>query len=167
MSVPKFLAQRTCGGSASGCDCGRIRDVDEAAALARADRITADRGASPDPQAEADLLAELSQLRRAHPAVAEAYWLPAVLEDLGRAYERLGRVDDALTSVSEAIGAGLRGSPDPRTVLGEINYRAGRREEQRRSGPRCAPTPRTTGGCATRASGSRWAPATRTGYSAR
>ncbi|MBA3744954.1 MAG: hypothetical protein H0X00_18865, partial [Sporichthya sp.] len=103
--------------------------MDPAVALQQADRISDDLRGRPDPQAEADLRTELAQLCRDYPAVAEQYWLPEILEDLGRAYERLGRTDDALAAVGEAIEAGLRGTPDPRTVLGEINYRAGRREE--------------------------------------
>lgn len=103
--------------------------MDEAAGLQRADRISTELRSRPGPQAEVNLWAELAQLGRDHPAVAQEYWLPDILEELGRAYERVGRVDDALAAVTEAIEAGLRATPDPRTILAEINYRAGRREE--------------------------------------
>jgi len=55
--------------------------------------------------------------------------LPELLEELSRALAEDGRTDEALAAAQEAIDEGLAGEPDPRCVLAEINYRAGRREQ--------------------------------------
>ena len=77
----------------------------------------------------AGVLERVLAFAAAYPEDADAeFWLPEIWEDLGRAYAELGRVDEALRAVGEAIEAGLSGSPDPRALLGEINYQAGRRD---------------------------------------
>lgn len=55
--------------------------------------------------------------------------LPELLEELAQALAQLGRTDEALAAAQEALDEGLAGEPDPRCLLADIYYRAGRREE--------------------------------------
>jgi tetratricopeptide (TPR) repeat protein len=55
--------------------------------------------------------------------------MPDLLDELASTYCHLGRFDDALAAMREAIDAGAGGQPDVRCRLAEILMRAGRVEE--------------------------------------
>lgn len=55
--------------------------------------------------------------------------MPDLLDELASTYCHLGRFDDALTAMREAIDAGAGGQPDVRCRIAEILMRAGRVDE--------------------------------------
>jgi tetratricopeptide (TPR) repeat protein len=57
------------------------------------------------------------------------FHLPELYDLLADEYEQLGRVDDALAAMREALTAGWDGQPDGRCRLAEILMRAGRVDE--------------------------------------
>lgn len=93
-------------------------------------RLAAARtGEAADDVALAAALEDALQVARANPVVDE---LPPVAElagDLADVYERLGRVDDAVAAMREAIAAGWNGVPDGRCRIAEILTAAGRLSE--------------------------------------
>ena len=78
-----------------------------------------------DDVAYAEALNEaIALLRRGDPA--PEWFLPDLLDELASAYCHLGRFDDALVAMREAIDAGAGGQPDVRCRIAEILMRAGR-----------------------------------------
>jgi tetratricopeptide (TPR) repeat protein len=63
------------------------------------------------------------------PRVAGSFDLSELYDLLAEEYEQLGRVDDALAAIHEALAAGWGGQPDGRCRLAEILMRAGRADE--------------------------------------
>jgi tetratricopeptide (TPR) repeat protein len=79
--------------------------------------------------AYADALADaIALLRRGDPA-PEWFFLADLLDELASTYCHMGRFDDALMAMREAIDAGAGGQPDVRCRIAEILMQAGRVEE--------------------------------------
>lgn len=68
-------------------------------------------------------------LARTNTEAHEYFDLPELYETLAYEYENLGRIDNALAAMHEAIAAGWDGKPDGRCVPAEIKLRAGRVDE--------------------------------------
>lgn len=94
------------------------------------DRLEAAEQARPRDEAELAAAAEAAvRLVRAHPEAGELAPLDELLDTLAETYEALGRIDDALAAMREAIDAGWEGRPEGRCRLAEILTRAGRLAE--------------------------------------
>ena len=65
----------------------------------------------------------------AHPEAASWFHLPLVLEEFANACASLGRYDDAIAAVEQAIAEGLESQPDPRHLIAGLLLQAGRAEE--------------------------------------
>jgi tetratricopeptide (TPR) repeat protein len=65
----------------------------------------------------------------AHPDAASWFHLPLVLEEFINACASLGRYDDAIAAVKQAIAEGLESQPDPRHLISGLLLQAGRPEE--------------------------------------
>lgn len=86
-----------------------------------------------DHERRAAALQEAIAAARNSPATVDAYFdLAGLLDELSTAYETLGRPDEALDAMQQAIEAGYAGTPDPRCRLAEIQLRAGRSDEAHR-----------------------------------
>ncbi len=75
------------------------------------------------------VLAEAIEVSRARPGALEAFVLSELLEEQAETLSRLGRFDEALASMREAVAEELSGQPDSRCRIAEILMRAGRVEE--------------------------------------
>ncbi|GAA1637137.1 SEC-C metal-binding domain-containing protein [Actinoplanes couchii] len=71
-------------------------------------------------------LQEAVALTRTDADAGEVFYLPELLDDLAQAYVGVGRFDEALQTIREAVDAGLAGQPDSRCRIAEILMRAGR-----------------------------------------
>ena len=78
-----------------------------------------------DDGAYAEALNEAIALLRSGDLALEWFGLPDLLDELADTYCHLGRFDDALAAMREAIDAGARGQPDVRCRIAEILMRAG------------------------------------------
>ncbi len=109
-----------------GVACGPVTTSDEPRVGAR---LKAAWEADPvDDAMLAEALLEAIEVAR----LPGASGLPPVAElagDLADVYERLGRVDDAVAAMREAIEAGWNGVPDGRCRIAEILTAAGRLDE--------------------------------------
>lgn len=108
---------------------GRMAAQEPTPAVETAKRLLARLRAverAPVPERVGVLEEIVAACRTGPPELAEEFWLPEVLEDLARGYGELGRLDEALATVQQAIDAGLKGAPDPRCVAAELAYRGGR-----------------------------------------
>lgn len=86
-----------------------------------------------------------------------------LLGELSEVYEQLGRPEDVLTVMGEAIDAGYRGQPGPRCRLAELYLRIGVSEAATGFMRRCmTDTPRDVCGCTTTPDWNTPTPATRT-----
>jgi tetratricopeptide (TPR) repeat protein len=79
-----------------------------------------------DEAALASALQRAIELCRSEPAADDYFVLPELLGDLADTWEALGRPDDAIEAMREAIAAGWRGAPDGRCRIAEILMRSGR-----------------------------------------
>ncbi len=68
-------------------------------------------------------------LTRTIPAGAMTFSLDQLLAELAETYAAMGRFDEALDAIREAVDAGLGGQPDARCRIAEILMRAGRVSE--------------------------------------
>jgi hypothetical protein len=134
-TVSTLVTGPGCGaGTAVGVragDDGPMAAQEPTPAMETADRLLARlRAAQRAPAAQrAGVLEEIVEAcRTGPPELAEEFWLPELLEELARAYGELGRLDEALATVQQAIDAGWDGVPDPRCIAAELAYRGGRRE---------------------------------------
>jgi tetratricopeptide (TPR) repeat protein len=84
---------------------------------------------SRDAAAHARALEQAIALAGSEPEAGQRFVLAELYDDLAEQYERLGRVDDALSAMRQAIAAGWSGRPDGRSRLAEIMQRAGRVEQ--------------------------------------
>ncbi|MEV6348425.1 SEC-C metal-binding domain-containing protein [Actinoplanes sp. NPDC051851] len=65
-------------------------------------------------------------LTRTDADAAKVFYLPELLDEMAQAYTDIGRFDEALQAIREAVDAGLSGQPDSRCRIAEILMRAGR-----------------------------------------
>jgi tetratricopeptide (TPR) repeat protein len=79
-----------------------------------------------DDVAYAEALNDAIALLRRGDRAPEWFYLPELLDELASTYCHLGRFDEALVAMREAIDAGARGQPDVRCRIAEILMRAGR-----------------------------------------
>ena len=81
-----------------------------------------------DPVTFAGALERLVEAAERRPQIAENFHVEELYDELSEAYEAVGRYEDALTAMEQAIAAGCRGEPDPRCRLAELHLRFGHPE---------------------------------------
>lgn len=102
--------------------------VNQAAEIGRVDQeVAAAMGTRPrDAAACISALEKAIALARSDSGAADVFYLPELLDELAELYDQVGRVDDALAAMRQALDEGWRGQPDGRCRLAEILMRGGR-----------------------------------------
>ena len=116
-----------------GADGGALEmmggvSVNQAAEIGRVDQeLAAAMGARlRDAAACISALEKAIALARSDSAAADVFYLPELLDELAELYDQVGRVDDALAAMRQALDEGWRGQPDGRCRLAEVLMRGGR-----------------------------------------